>query len=94
MTMGDVDRATGGAVSKSTISRIEQGRQHTLSPPLTQALAKALGLPVSRLNAAQGHHGSVPTQPFVLPDRAQRLTARERRVVLSVMDALLEAHRS
>lgn len=92
-SMGDVDRATKGVVSKSTISDIEMGRQATLSPGKAKALAQALGVPLARLNAAQGYRSRVPSARFELPERAQLLTGRERALVLQLVNTLLDARR-
>lgn len=94
LSLRDVAQASGDQISASGLSRIERGVTRQVSRPVLAALSVALGIPMSRLRAAQGQTGPVPTEPFVLPTRASDLNARERRTVLAVVDTLLAAHRS
>lgn len=93
MSVRDVAAASGGVISSTTVHDIETGRRGSVGPQVLGGLSKALGLPLSQLRAAQGHTGKVPSQPFVLPARANELTARQRRVVTEMVDLLLEANR-
>lgn len=93
MSIRDVVRASGSVMSSSTVHAIEQGQRTTVGPEILTGLSKALGIPMTQMRAAQGRHGRVPSQPFVLPPRASELTARQRRVVLEMVDVLLDAGR-
>ena len=48
---------------------------------------------MDRVRAAAGHTAKVPREQFTLPDRANLLTAKQRRLVLALVDGLLEAGR-
>ncbi len=93
MSVRDVANASGGGLTSTTVHDIETGKRARVGPKVLGGLSKALGIPLSQLRAAQGHTGRVPSQPFVLPDRANELTARQRRVVVEMVDVLLEASR-
>lgn len=80
-------------LSSTTVSDIERGRRTQVTPRALEGLSVALGVPITRLREASGNTGRVPSAPFVLPDRANLLTAKERRLVLAMVDGLLEARR-
>ena len=93
MSYRDVERESGGAVGSSTVHKIEQGTRVSVEPRTLTGLARALRVPIDRLRVANGQTARVPREPFTLPDRANALTARQRRLVIAVIDGLLEAHR-
>ena len=80
----------GGKVSYETLRLIRTG-QHSgsISQEVAEGLALALDVPLSRVLAVAGRR--IPQGPFVLPKRAEALTKSERGVVLSVVDAILDA---
>lgn len=82
---------SGGLVSKSQIAAIERGETTTVTDKTVRGLALALDVPVPRVWAAAGVRPS-RLRPFEVPERANRLNARERRLVLTLIDTLLAAH--
>jgi hypothetical protein len=80
----------GGKVSYETLRLIRTGRHSgSISQEVAEGLALALDVPLSRVLAVAGRR--IPQGPFVLPKRAEALTKSERGVVLSVVDAILDA---
>ena len=59
-------------------------------PGTLTALSKTLGIPISKLRAANGSEATVRA-PFVLPERASELNAAERRLIVNMVGALLAA---
>lgn len=81
-----------GRVSHGTIGRIARGgHPGVLEEATLSGLALALDVPRARIELAAGIYRDQPAEPFVLPPRANRLTRRERAVVLSMIDALIAA---
>lgn len=80
-----------GMVSSSHIGYIERGIPLDVSDRILAGLSLALDIPLPQLRRAAGLTPRVP-EPFVLPERASRLTSRERRLVMEVVDTLLAAH--
>jgi hypothetical protein len=82
-----------GKVSYETLRLIARG-EHSgkLSDDTVAGLALALDVPRSQVLAAMGRTMSGPMRPFEAPDRWQRLTHRQRQLVVSVGDALLAAY--
>lgn len=81
---------SGGLVSYETLRKIVAGTHSgKITNDVGQGIAQALRVAPEVVFAAAGHRG--PAGKFDLPDRADRLTQRERVVVLSVMDAILDA---
>lgn len=80
-----------GQVSYETLRLIAVG-QHSgkISPQVAEGLSLALDVPVSSIYQAAGRPR--PQGRFDLPERADALNARERKAVLSVIDAILAAH--
>lgn len=83
---------SGGRISASRLNSVEHGAIPA-EDRILAGLADALGLPLAKVRAAAGRDRAAPLPPFTLPDRADRLNARERKTVLAVVDALLAAHR-
>lgn len=81
-----------GKVSYETLRLIMRGdHSGKLTDEVVDGLALALDVPRSRVLAAMGRAMTQPLPPFTLPDRANRLTRPQRKVVLSVVDAILGA---
>jgi transcriptional regulator with XRE-family HTH domain len=83
---------SGGRISASRLNSVEHGAIPT-EDRILEGIAEALDLPLSKVRAAAGRDRAAPLPPFVLPARADRLNARERKTVQAVVDALLAAHR-
>lgn len=81
-----------GRVSPSRLNSIEHGAIPT-EDRILEGIAEALSLPLSKVRAAAGRDRAAPLPPFTLPDRADRLNARERKAVLMIVDTLLASHR-
>jgi hypothetical protein len=81
---------SGGKVSYETLRLIKIG-QHSgsISQEVAEGIAQALEVPVDDVLRLAGRR--IPQGPFVLPRRAETLTKSERAVVLSVVDAILDA---
>lgn len=89
-----VAERSGGLVAHTTVHDVETGRRAEVGDDVIDGLAKALDLPVERVQRAAGIPVSdVPGEPFVLPRRANRLTRKERDHVLELVDLLLERRR-
>lgn len=93
LSVRDVADRSGGALSSTTVHEIEKGVRTNPGPTVLRGLAKALTVPIGAVRAAAGHTGPVPAGRFELPDRADELTAKERRLVVAVVDAILAARR-
>jgi hypothetical protein len=79
-----------GRVSYETLRLLKIG-QHSgaISHEVAEGIALALDVPVNVVLKVAGQR--IPQGPFVLPKRAETLTKSERAVVLSVVDAILDA---
>lgn len=79
--------ASGGLMSHATAAKVVNGRHGDVEENTIIGLARALHLPESTLRRALG----LPNKqaPFVLPDRANRLTPRQRAAIVKVIDAML-----
>lgn len=86
----DVSAGSGGLVSYSRVATIEAGEVSEISDRVLEGLAAGLDLSLSRVRRAAGV--PVRDRPFEIPARANRLNARERRLVLALIDTLLAAH--
>ena len=79
-----------GKVSYETLRLLKLGRHSgSISLEVAEGIALALDLPVTTVLEVAGQR--IPQGPFVLPKRADTLTKSERAVVLSVIDAILDA---
>lgn len=75
--------------SYETVRRIVEAGHHKIGDRVADALALALDVPVSSVLKAAGQR---PRQGrFELPRRADRLVESERKTVIAVIDAILEA---
>lgn len=82
--------ACKGHINVSTLGAYSAGSDSRPSTDTMRAIAKAIKVPVRRVEVAAG---CPPMRDhFELPKDADRLSARERRAVLAVVDALLAAH--
>jgi hypothetical protein len=83
---------SGGKVSHGTLNTIATGRHSwRVDDSTIEGIALALDVDESVVRAAVGRAQRAPETEFVLPRRANRLSAQERRAVLSMVDALLAA---
>jgi hypothetical protein len=85
-------RRTGGLVSVSTLNNIATGRHSgRLTDASVRGISLAIGVPAKEVARISGTTLADELPPFVLPKRANRLTQPQRRVILSVVDAILTA---
>jgi transcriptional regulator with XRE-family HTH domain len=81
---------TEGMITFVTIGNIARGyTPDRYSAKTLRGLALALDLPLSRIQAVAEQGAGGGGTPFILPDKARWLTARDRRAVIAVMNALL-----
>ena len=90
LSLRDVAEATGGVASYSTIHEMEAGARMRFGAAKLDAVADALGLSRSAVRQAAGRPARA-LAPFVLPERASGLTPKQRRLVVRLVDLLLEA---
>lgn len=93
LTLRDAAAQSGGLVSSTTLHAIERGDAGVSSERVIQGIATALDLSESKVRRAAGLSAQT-LPPLELPDRAQLLNARERKLVLQLIDTLLAARRS
>lgn len=85
-------RRSGGLVSHSTLNNIAIGRHSGhLTDERIRGIALCLNLAASRVAEMAGSELTDALPPFRLPPRANQLSQPQRRVVLSVVDAILAA---
>lgn len=89
MSMRDVAAQSRGLLSHSTISRIEMGDYSSSTEKTLKGLHFALDLPMAKLRDAAGTRARVPAKPFILPEDADRMTARQRRVVRELISTFV-----
>jgi transcriptional regulator with XRE-family HTH domain len=96
--LADLDRsyqqaADKGGLSKGTISAIATGKHSgRLNDDTIAKLAAALDLAPAVVADAVGRAAyEVPTE-FVLPERFKRLSARDRKVAMDLMDSMLRGY--
>lgn len=78
---------SGGLISHGRLAAIESGDDHHVSDRLLQGISVGLDIPITKVRKAAG---APPMQrPFKLPDRASRLSSRERKLVLELVEVLL-----
>jgi len=83
---------SGGKVSHGTLNSIVTGRHSwRLDARTVEGIAQALELEPAAIETAVGRVSRSAESEFVLPQKANRLNAAERRAVLSMIDALLTA---
>ncbi|TDK25844.1 hypothetical protein E2F48_11520 [Arthrobacter crusticola] len=78
----------GVKVTNTSISKYLRGAPEIPSEKILHAFSVALNIPVTRLREAAGVPVGEP-EPFVLPECANRLTARQRELVLHTIRVLL-----
>lgn len=78
----------GVTVANTSISKYLRGEPESPSESVLKAFSLALDLPMDTLRAAAGAPPG-ETQPFVLPESANRLNARQRELVLHTIRVLL-----
>ena len=85
-------RRAGGLVSVSTLNNIATGRHSgRVTDESIRGIALSIGKPAQEIARILGAELTDELPPFVLPKRANRLTQPQRRVILSVVDAILTA---
>lgn len=77
-------------VSYELIRRILNDEHTNIGDRAADAVAAMAGVPVEEVLEAAGKRPRL--KPFALPKRADRLSREERRVVLGVVNAILDAH--
>jgi transcriptional regulator with XRE-family HTH domain len=75
-------------VSAARLNQIATGKVGKVSPEILEGIAKALDLPLSRVQRAAGV--PVGQAEFRLPKAANQLTPRQRKVVLDLIKSYLE----
>jgi hypothetical protein len=79
-----------GKISYETLRLLKLGRHSgSITLETAEGLSLALDLPLEAILEVAGQR--IPQGPFELPRRADTLTKSERAVVLSVIDAILDA---
>lgn len=91
-TSRQLAHAAGMAFSHTTAAKILNGTHGTIDEPTAQGLASALRVDIATIRELSGV-ASHSLGPFQLPERAARLTQRERDTVLRVVDTILRARR-
>lgn len=91
LTFRAASRKSGGLVSHASLNNIALGK-HTggISDDVARGIALAIDVPLSEVLEAAGKSGVEPTE-FRLPKRASQLTPAQRRLVLNMVNALLDA---
>ncbi len=88
-------RRSNGMITYTTIGMIASGRHSGhISERTAQGLALALDIPESKVRDAAHMTRRTPQTEFRLPRKANRLSPRSRRAVLSMIDALLAEQES
>lgn len=81
-----------GRISASTLNNIATGKHSgVMRGDQLAGLAMVIGRPAPEVARLLGLPYADPGRPFVMPERANALTQQQRRVVLSVVDAILSA---
>jgi transcriptional regulator with XRE-family HTH domain len=83
-----IAEARGVKVTNTSISKYLRGEPETPSEKILRAFSVALNIPMARLREAAGVSAGEP-EPFVLPESANRLTARQRELFLHTIRVLL-----
>jgi|SRR5687768_16021327 transcriptional regulator with XRE-family HTH domain len=78
----------GIAVSYTSIAKYLRNVPQSPSESVLEAFSVALRIPMVQLREAAGLPGG-ELEPFVLPERANRLTSRQREVILHMVRVLL-----
>jgi transcriptional regulator with XRE-family HTH domain len=83
-----VAESKGVRVTNTSISKYLRGEPETPSEKVLQAFSVALGIPMTRLREAAGVPAGEPV-PFILPKNANRLTLKQRELILHTVRVLL-----
>ncbi|MGV0109016.1 hypothetical protein [Arthrobacter sp. CP30] len=83
-----IAEAKGVTVSNTSISKYLRGEPDQPSESVLTAFSLALGVPLKMLREAAGLPAGEP-DPFVLPESANRLNARQRELVLHTVRVML-----
>jgi hypothetical protein len=84
-----------GRISPSTLNNIATGKHSgVMKSEQLAGLAMVIGRPAPEVARMLGQPYADPGRPFTLPERANALTQQQRRVVLSVVDAILSAQQA
>lgn len=79
-----------GLISYSTLNVIATGRHSgELTDSTLTGIALALDVSVKKVREAYGMVGVEPTE-FQLPERAKRLSPKQRKAVIAMVDAFLD----
>lgn len=78
----------GVKVAHTSISKYLRGEPETPSETVLEAFSVALAIPMAKLRTTAGLPPG-ELEPFVLPERANRLNARQRELVLHTIRVLL-----
>lgn len=86
---------SGGLVGYATLNNIVLGVRQPVhyNEDTLRGISLALDVPLSRVREAAGEVPKTPTE-FRLPKRASRLSPKQRRAILSMVDALLDQQSS
>jgi hypothetical protein len=83
---------SGGRVSAATLNAIALGRHGgNLDGEVSEGIALALGVKSAAVRRA-ADEGSAGGAEFVLPRKAAKLSPKERKAILLMVDALLASH--
>jgi len=93
LTYRDAASQSGGLVTHGTLNNIALGKCHIdgLRHRTRKGIALALDLPQSTVDDAWEKSRTSKPAPFELPKNADRLNTKQRRAVLAVISALLDA---
>lgn len=93
LSQRDAADRSGGRISHATIGNITSGRHGgKLDDRTVEGLALALDVPRSEILRALHRTSQSVLRPFEAPERWQRLTHTQRKVVISVGNALLDSY--
>jgi len=86
---------SGGLVSHATLNQLVLGRETVTgkSHKTLQGIALAIDLPLSVVAEAAGQTPKEPTE-FRLPKKANKLSPKQRRAILAMVNALLDEQES
>lgn len=93
LSQRDAADRSGGRISHATIGNITSGRHGgKLDDRTVEGLALALDVPRSEILRALHRTSQSVLRPFEAPERWQRLTHSQRKVVIAVGNALLDSY--
>lgn len=83
-----IAESSGVVVANTSISKYLRGEPESPSENVLEAFSIALKVPMHALREAAGAPSGEP-EPFILPERANRLNARQRELILHTIRVLL-----